>query len=139
MLTFPWSSFCSASSSPHVIFQPSLPLFHSWGYHFQYLPCFFTLSLPGSLVWLYFQRAFQLIPLPVPASFSKVTLCLLCFSSCLSPFLPGTSFQSSLTRSNFYPLLVYQIPCLCQTPFSVSNQTMALASFQFSLDLLCIN
>lgn len=33
-------------------------------------------------------------------------LCLLCFFSCPSPFLPSTSFQSSLTRSNFYPFLV---------------------------------
>lgn len=30
-------------------------------------------------------------------------------------------FQSSLNRSIFYPLLVYLIPCICHTPFSVSN------------------
>lgn len=122
----------AVSSSHHLIFPPPPPFFHSWSYHFQYLCCYFTLSFEA-LIWLYFQRGFQLTHLPVSASFFIMTLCSLCFSSFPSPFLPSPSFQSSLTRSIFHPLLVYLILCICHIPSSVSNlECLFHFSFQYN-------
>lgn len=129
MLTYPWSFFCCFLFPSPYLSTISAPF------------SFLGLSFPVS-TWLLYPLIWgsYLVALPerLPAHPSP-SLCTLFHSDSLLAllfqlFIPISSQHLlPITRSIFYPLLVYLIPCICHTPFSVSN-SRCLFHFNFQLN-----
>lgn len=114
----------SCSSSRHLIFQPSLLLFHSWKWLTFPLSTLLFCPLTSRLSCL------AVLAEGVPAHLTPSLRILFRHHSAflsVHPHLFPESPNSNLASpsNKFYPVLIYQILCLCQTSLSVPNQTTA--------------